>query len=82
MANVNVSENHQSDLVAEKALLQGLSVYRMFGQFAVTFSPEHIEQLRIETGKLKPGVLAMCGTLDEVDNFLNSAAGQTKITDA
>jgi hypothetical protein len=47
-----------------------MSISPVYGQYAVTFSPERIEQLRRTTGKLKPGVIALCGTLDEVDDFL------------
>jgi len=47
-----------------------MSISPVYGQYAITFSPERIEHLRRTTGKLKPGVIALCGNLDEVDDFL------------
>ena len=67
------SNNGGSDLIDRKASQRGMSISPMYGQFAITFSPERIEQLRRQTGKLKPGVIALCGSLDEVNEFLDDA---------
>ena len=77
MAAFGVSSNDRSEFIAQKASRRGMSVNRMYGQYAVTFSPERIELLRSRTGKLKPGVIALCGTLDEVDNFLKGVSKNT-----
>jgi len=70
MATSNVSNSGPDERIAQKAYRRGMRVNTMYGRYAVTFSPERIEQLRYETGKLNPGVIAMCGTLNEVDQFL------------
>ena len=70
MTTLNVSNDNRGELMAQKASQRGMSINLVFGQYAVTFSPERIEQMRCETGKLKPGVIALCGTLNEVDDFL------------
>lgn len=67
------SNNGGNDLIARKALQRGMSVSSLYGQFAITFSPDRIEQLRRKTGKLKPGVIALCRSLDEVNEFLDNA---------
>lgn len=70
MATLNVSSDNRGELIAQKASRRGMRVNSMYGRYAVTFSPERIDQLRHETGKLNPGVIALCGTLNEVDEFL------------
>lgn len=70
MDTINVSGDNRGELIAQKASRRGMRINTMYGRYAVTFSPERIEQLRHETGKLNPGVIALCGTLNEVDQFL------------
>ena len=77
MATLNVSNINRDELIARKASRRGMSINTVYGQFAITFSPERIEQMRFETGKLNPGVIALCGTLDEVDDFLQSVSPNT-----
>jgi hypothetical protein len=77
MATLNVSNNNRGELIARKASRRGMSINTMYGRFAITFSPERIEQMRFETGKLNPGVIALCGTLDEVDDFLQGVSPNT-----
>ncbi|RLA26923.1 MAG: hypothetical protein DRR11_19090 [Gammaproteobacteria bacterium] len=77
MATLNVASNNRGELIAQKASRRGMSINAMYGQFAITFSPERIDQMRFETGKLNPGVIALCGTLDEVDNFLQGVSANT-----
>ena len=67
------SQNGGSDLIDRKASQRGMSISPLYGQFAITFSPERIDLLRRKTGKLKPGVLALCCSLDEVNDFLDGA---------
>jgi hypothetical protein len=77
MATLNVASNNRGELIAQKASRRGMSINTMYGRFAITFSPERIEQMRFETGKLNPGVIALCGTLDEVDDFLQGVSPNT-----
>jgi len=70
MVTLSVSNNAQDKRIAQKASRRGMSVNSMYGKYVVTFSPERIEHLRGKTGGLKPGVIALCGTLEEVDAFL------------
>lgn len=70
MNTFNVTRHDQRDQISRKASRRGMSISPVYGQYAITFSPERIEQLRRTTGKLKFGVIALCGTLDEVDGFL------------
>ena len=77
MATLNVSGNNRGELIAREASRRGMSINNVFGQFAITFSPDRIDQMRFETGKLNPGVIALCGTLDEVDDFLQSVSPNT-----
>lgn len=77
MGTFGVAQNNRDELIAQEASRRGMSINHMYGQYAVTFSPERIDQLRRKTGKLKPGVIALCGTLDEVNDFLNAAGGDS-----
>ncbi len=70
MNTFNVTRHDQRDQISRKASRRGMSISPVYGQYAITFSPERIEHLRRTTGKLKPGVIALCGNLDEVDDFL------------
>ena len=72
MATFGVAQNNQDQLIAQKASQIGMSINNVYGQYAVTFSPERIDQMRRKTGKLKPGVIALCGSLDEVHDFLKN----------
>lgn len=74
MATLGVTGHDRGEIIAQEAAQRGMSVNLMYGRYAVTFSPERIEQLRCTTGKLKPGVIALCGTLDEVDDFLQGVS--------
>jgi hypothetical protein len=77
MATFGVAQNDRGEHIAQKASRRGMSINHMYGQYAVTFSPERIDQMRRKTGKLKPGVIALCVTLDEVNNFLKSVSNDT-----
>ena len=49
MATLNVSNINRDELIARKASRRGMSINTVYGQFAITFSPERIEQMRFET---------------------------------
>lgn len=71
MANFHGVGNEQAELVAARASRRGMRINSLYGQYAVTRSVEHIERVLLRTGKLKSGVIALCGTLEEVNDFLN-----------
>ena len=77
MATSGVAQNNRDELIAQEASRRGMSINNVFGQYAVTFSPERIDQVRRKTGRLKPGVIALCGTLDEVNDFLKNASSDS-----
>ena len=77
MATFAVAQNNRDEFIAQKASRRGMSINQLYGQYAVTFSPERIDQMRRTTGKLKPGVIALCGTLDEVDDFLKNVSNES-----
>ena len=74
MANFNSDGNKQAELVTEIASSRGMRINSMYGQYAVTRSAEHIEQVLRRTGKLRSGVIALCGTLEEVNDFLQGVS--------
>jgi hypothetical protein len=77
MATFGVAQFNRGERIAQKASRRGMSINHLYGQYAVTFSPERIDQLRRKTGKLKPGVIALCGTLDEVNDFLKTVSNDS-----
>jgi hypothetical protein len=77
MAVFGVAQNKRRERVAQKAFRRGMSINKLYGQYAVTFSPERIDQMRRKTGKFRPGVIALCGTLNEVNDFLKSVGNDS-----